>query len=191
MNNIISSGYSKKYKNYHQSNVYSEEKPYIGLQPRVKLAPISPDSIKSRDTKKNTNFPLNPLSLPKCKLISILEKYSKDYEQAIQQHLGIRAFSRESNIENGSPLIKISIKSPTKFANHSDNTQDNSLESVDLKDLPLSKDIRGIKIKPKPLKKKMRNFSEMPRFDMEESKLVKLKNTIKDMRSMIIKQKNK
>ncbi|OMJ71430.1 hypothetical protein SteCoe_30364 [Stentor coeruleus] len=191
MNNIVASGYSKKYKNYHQSNVYADEKLNINLQHRTKLVPLSPDNFKSRNTQKVTNFPLNPPSLPKCKLISILDKYSKDYEQAIQKHLGLGTFSRESQIENDSPLIKISIKSPTRFTNVSDITQDNSLESIELKELPHGTDIRGLKIKTKQLKKKMRNFSEMPRFDMEDSKLTKLKNTIKDMKSMIIKQKSK
>jgi hypothetical protein len=189
MNNSVNSGYSKKYKVYHQKNLYTDEKHRNSPHARVKLSPLSPDSFKSKSSDKQFNFASNQLSLPKNKLVKIIDEHEKDYEQAIQQHLGIRGFSRESNHEENSPLTKIYINSPTRFASHSDTTPENSLISVELKELQLSSDIQGLEKRSKQLKSKIRNLSEVARFDLDDSKLAKLKSSIKDVRTFIVKQK--
>lgn len=171
------SGYSKRFKKY-QSKLYVPDSKQLSPKAKIVLEPIgalNPLASDSNDKFSNKIF-------HRSSLTKIIDDKARDYETAIIQHLGLQKIPNETVTDEFSPLTKIFSVSPGKLKTHTDPSlqEDHKTEEINSAVKILDKRNRQMKIRPN-------HYSEVPKFDLNDSKLIKLKESIGNIREIINK----
>ena len=179
------SGYSKKFKKYQGNNAYPKETNQLSPKIKIKLEPLTPLRFKSNNSDNVLFDSINKIVISNSPLTKVIEDKSQEYESAIMKHLKIRTFSREKEQEDLCPLTNIKTNSPSRFQF----SHDNSLKSVDTQPKKSPFSVRMLDGLNQSMKIREKNLSQIPNFDLNENKLIKLRSSIEDMRALLKKLK--
>ena len=110
----------------------------------------------------------------KNNLIKAIEEKSKDYENAIKDHLGIKNLSRDSSKSDFSPIPKPRITTrPNKIFKSMDSTNQEDLAAIEIQENKIATSIRSLdKKKIMPKLKNLQSISKNTDMEDKEIKLI-------------------
>ena len=179
----ILSGYSGRYRKIvnviESAKAQSTDNSRILTQANEKLPMINNDKRKFATVSPPRDL------IKKCSLTKPIEEKSKDYENAIKEHLGITNLSRYSSGSNFSPILK--PKRMPRQARKTRSIDTNNQEDLAAIELQENKIANSINTSDKQRIIRLKNQSAMRNTDDEDKKIKVLQDSLNKINLMLNK----